>query len=206
MPKLQLELFRWAAGQPAMTGAVILAAGLVYGFFGFRLFRFLLGVTCALLGWMTGCVLGAAGGLPPVAVGLLGALVLGAFSAKCEKPAVALASGTVWGMFTCYLGSQFGLPREVALIGAALVGGLGVFFSLVCYRTMRVVLTAMQGVALMVVGWVSFSTQLCPEIGVTFRAWAAGQALLVPVLMMMLFVTAYSYQVMHQQGDIKTGQ
>ena len=202
----QVELFTWAAHQPVLSGAVLLGTGLVYGFFGFRLFRFLLAVSCAGLGWLVGYIVADLGGLSPLILGSICAVVLGALSLKFEKPAVIVVSAASWGLLCYYLGNQLGVPRSMLWGVSGVAGGLGVFFAIISYRSMSVVLTTLQGVALMVVGWVALMSRLMPSVGATFRDWANSQALLVPVFLVMLFVAAFSYQAMHQQGDIKTGR
>ena len=67
---------------------------------------------------------------------------------------------------------------------------------------MTVVMTTLQGTVLMIVGFVGAASELAPSVGLTFRDWADGQSLLVPILLLMLFVTAYSYQSSAQRGDI----
>ena len=202
----QVELFTWAAHQPALSGAVLLGTGLVYGFFGFRLFRFLLAVSCAGLGWLVGCIIADLGGLPPIILMSICAVILGALSFKYEKPAVIVVSAASWGLLCYYLANQLGVPRNALWWVSGMAGGLGIFFAIICYRSMRVILTTLQGVALMVVGWVALMSRLLPSVGATFREWANSQALLVPIFLIMLFVAAFSYQAMHQQGDIKTGR
>lgn len=206
MSHIQADVLRWAAAQPAITGAAIFGAGLVYAFHGFRLFRSLLAVSCAALACGAGLALGVVAGAGQVVGGVVGAVIGGVFGLRCEKPAAVLASSAVWGLLGAYLGAQIGLPAGgvwAAAWACALLGGL---FMLLCYRTMTIVLTTAQGVALLVVGWVALSSSLVPSVGGAFRAWSGSHALLVPVFLTMLFVTGYSYQAMHRQGDIRTGQ
>ena len=206
MPNLQRELLAWAAAQPVLTGLLLLTAGAVYGFFGFRMFKFLLVLTCAGLGWFAGGAAAIAADLPTQWLSPAGAVALVLLSLKCEKPSAVLASGCVWGALGYYIAAQL----HLSITGTWLTGGLacafGVLFSLLSYRTMMVVLTVIQGAVLLVVGWVTVSTRVVPSVGVTFRHWANSQSLLIPIFLAMLVVTAYSYQAMHQQGDIRTGR
>jgi hypothetical protein len=132
--------------------------------------------------------------------------VLGALALKWERPAFCVASATLFGLMGYYLSAQFGLPAQGAWVAGGLTGLLGGLFACLCRRAMVVTLTSLQGVLLIIVGFVTVSTCLVPEIGLTFRQWASSQAVVVPVFLAMLFATAYSYQAMHQQGDIRTGR
>lgn len=206
MPNLQRELLAWAAAQPVLTGLLLLTAGAVYGFFGFRMFKFLLVLTCAGLGWFAGGAAAIAADLPAQWLSPAGAVALGLLSLKCEKPAAVLASGCVWGALGYYIAAQLRLPTMGTWLTGSLACVFGVLFTLLSYRTMMVVLTVMQGAVLLVVGWVAISTRLLPSVGVTFRQWANNESLLIPMFLAMLIVTTYSYQTMQQQGDIRTGR
>lgn len=206
MPNLQRELLKWAADQPALTGLVILAGGVLFGFFGFRMFRFLLGLTCAGLGWFVGTAAAIVGDLPAYWLGPVGAVAFAGLSLRWVKPATGLASGTTWALLGYYLPYQLHLPQEIAWLCGGIAGLFGMLFAFFCYQTTTIILTTVQGVVLMIVGFVAATTQLMPSIGVTFRQWANRQALLIPALLAMLAVTAFSYQAMRQQGDIRTGK
>lgn len=205
MSDLQTELFRWAATQPLPAGALLLLAGIVYGFFGFLVFRFLLAVTCAGLGWGVGTIAATATDSAVNVWGPAAALALAALSLKWERPAVAVASGGVWGTLAAYLAGLFDVPPIGVWVAGGVTGCLGVLFAVLNYRTNTVVLTTLQGVALLLVGFVALASNAMPAVGATFRQWASNQVLVVPVLMTMLFVAAYSYQAMCQRGDIRTG-
>lgn len=199
-------MLRWAAAQPALTGVVILGLGAVYAFFGFRMFRPLLGLTCFGLGWLVGMTGATAAGLPAGWLGLLGAITLGGVSVRWPKPALSLASAATWGILAYYLAGQCGLPSPGPLTSAGVAGALGVLFVCLNYRTMTVIVMTLQGVILLLVGFVAISTRVLPELGNTFRLWANSETFVVPVFLIMLFAAAYSYQAMHQQGDIRTGK
>jgi hypothetical protein len=90
------------------------------------------------------------------------------------------------------------------VLGSAGVG-FGAAFALMCPRTMPLLLTTGMGTALLFMGFVGMATRLMPDIGATFREWAATMSFFVPVLGTMVFVAAYSYQTMMQRGDMVTG-
>jgi len=206
MPDLQAEALKWVAAQPAITGAALLGAGVVYAFFGFLVFRFLLVLTCAGLGWLAAMPLCSHMPLPPLVAPACAALALGALAAKWEKAGIAICALGIWGTLSYYLTTQLALPMTLRWMATGTAGGLGILFALICPRGTRVILPALVGAVLMVLGFVGATTHLLPAIGNTFRRWAASRALVAPILLTMLFVTAYSYQAMRARGDIKTGR
>lgn len=205
MLDVQDSLFRWAAAQPAATGLVLFGTGLVFGFFGFRMFSLLLSVSLAALGALAGLLAGDAAGLPVDMTAVTGALVGGLVAVSWRPGATALACGATWGLLGAYLLIQFGFKGWPVPTALLVCGGLGALFALLCPRTMQVVLTTLQGATLLVVGFVAVSSQMLPSVGGTFRAWADDWSLLVPGLLAMVAITAYSYQAMNQQGDIRSG-
>ncbi|MBU0637545.1 MAG: hypothetical protein KKB50_01670 [Planctomycetes bacterium] len=205
MSGFQSAFFNWVAVQPALTGLVVLALGLMYSFQGYRFFRALLVLSAGCLGWCVGWLLGEFAGSPAGVMGLVGAAASAGGALKWNRPAAIVVCGATCGVGGFYLAMQLGFKALVASGAGALTGGLGLLFAWLCFRTMVVVLTTAQGAALLVLGFVGVTSSIMPSVGATFRAWAASQSLLVPILMAMLFVMGYSYQAMHQQGDICTG-
>ncbi|MFH1749040.1 MAG: hypothetical protein ABIG44_18570 [Planctomycetota bacterium] len=206
MHSLQHTLFQWAAVQPAITGLVVLGLGALYAFFGFRLFQALLVLTCLALGWFAGVICAHFAGPDPVLLGGLGAAVLGLLALRWHRPAVVFACGSTWALLAYYLTDQFKLPTAGILTAVIIAGGLGALFALLSYRTMMVILTTLQGIVLIQLAFVNLSTQFLPEMGSTFRQWSNNQVLVVPIFLIMLFTAAFSYQALHQQGDIRTGK
>ena len=200
----QDAILRWISGEPGMTGVVVLAIGLVYGFYGFYFFKPLLALTCGVFGWLLGGTAAVAVGLEPVLVGLVIAVLAGGIAFQQHQVATAVASGGVWGILIGYLSEQFGFPPMWQLALAGTGGGFGIVFALLCYRTMTVVLTTAQGAMLMFIGLVGAAAEFMPQIGNTFRLWAASWSILGPVVMGMLVVTAFSYQSVRRQGNAIT--
>jgi hypothetical protein len=135
---------------------------------------------------------------------LLAAALLAA-ALRYPRLGVVLASGATFAAVGYYLATQVGLNHAARWACLALVGGLGVAFAWLNKRGMPLVITTVQGAILMVVGFVGLSNALLPSLGVTFLSWSADWALLVPTLLGMLCVTAYSCQANMQQGDIRSG-
>ncbi len=204
MSGIQIETFRWAAAQPALTGVVIIGAGVLYGFYGSRLFRVLIAATCAGLGWLGGNLAAPlVEDVPGPVLGAIAAVGLGLAATRLLRPAIALASAATWGVIGAYLAGQFGLGRDAGLITAGLAALFGLLHAILDYRSTTLVLTTVQGAVMLVVGWVSLTSQVAPTLGATFREWANSQELLVPIFLAMLFATAYSCQAMCRRRSIK---
>jgi hypothetical protein len=198
-------VFRWAALQAAATGAAIFALGLLSAFLGFRFARFLLAVSTAGVAGVAGWNLAEALELPTALPALV--LAAGALAAalRYQRVGVVTSAGATFAALGYYLATQTGLHLSARWACALVAGGFGVTLAWLNKRSMPLVVTTVQGAVLMVVGFVGLSNALLPSLGVTFRQWSAESALLVPVLLSMLCVTAYSYQANMQQGDIRTG-
>jgi hypothetical protein len=201
----QSLVFRWAAFQTAGTGAAIFALGLLSAFFGFRFARFLLAVSAAAAAGVAAWNLAGTLELPPALPAL--ALAAGALAAalRYQRVGVVTAAAATFAALGYYLATQMGLHFAARWACTLVAGGLGVALAWLNKRSMPLVVTTAQGAVLMVVGFVGLSNALLPSLGATFRQWSAESALLVPVLLSMLCVTAYSCQANMQQGDIRTG-
>ena len=82
---------------------------------------------------------------------------------------------------------------------------MGLVLGLVSREPMAILFTTLQGAGLTIVGFVGLSSTVLPTLGQTFRQMAGNNGLLVPVLIVMLTVTGYSYQASSRQGDIVSG-
>lgn len=205
MPDIQRELFRWAVAQPGAVGMALFGLGLLYAFLGFRFHTALLGLTCGFVGSVVGLAVGQIADLDST-IGLLAGTGIGVSLLFINRLiATVVATAAVWGTLGYYILYQFGMEPPTLTIAALALMVLGGGFACVCKRSAQAVLTSMQGVALMVVGWVGLASAIMPSVGQTFVDWASSWSLLVPFVMVMLFVTGYSYQSMNLRGDIQTG-
>jgi len=198
-------LFEQAAAMPALVGLVLLAVGLLYAFQGFRFFRFLLMVTCGALGWLAGWALGSVYQVAPDLLALAGCGTLALLSLAAFRPAVLLSCGSTLGALGCYLALSLGFVPLICWLVAGVCFAFGLLFAILCFRTMTVVLTTLQGAGLMVVGFTGIMSRLVPSVGLTFVSWVEDSSMLVPLLIAMVFVTGFSFQASRQQGDIRTG-
>lgn len=201
----QDAVFRWIATEPGSLGLLLFALGGVYAFVGFRFHRALLALSCGFFGWIVGALFASVIGQPIGIPGLVGFGMGAVIGGGVPKAASAVVNGVVWAGLGAYLLDQFGFEQTWLLAGGAVAGGLGASFAALCQRTTPVVVTTLQGVVLLVVGLVGFTSDYFPTFGDTFRGWAASWSLLVPILMVMFAVTAYSYQELHRVGNTKTG-
>jgi hypothetical protein len=192
----------WIAHQHWTVGAVVMAAGLLYGFQGVRVFKFVLGLSSALIGLLAGLMAAVTFELPPIFVGPIFGAAAAAFSVSQQRTAMIGVGGATWGVLGHYLAMQVGLPGIAPLIAMAVTGGFGALFAYLCFRPMMVVVTSLHGIMLIVIGFVGMANKLMPTVGETFVVWAHSWTLLVPMLMTMLFVMSYSYQSSAQRGDI----
>lgn len=201
----QILIFRWASFQTGGTGAAIFAIGLLYAFFGFRFARFLLAVSAGGFGAVAGWKLAGLTGLTPALTSFLLAAGMAAVALRYERLGVVIASGGTLGALGYYLAAQVSFHSAAWWACTFAGGGLGLALAWSNKRAMPLVVTSVQGVALMIVGFVGLSNALLPSLGITFLEWAADWSLLVPAMLGMLWVTAYSCQTNTQQGDIRSG-
>lgn len=206
MTNYQQILFDWAAQQHALTGAVLLGLGLLSGFLGFRMVRFLLVVsTGGILAVVTGMVAlkyDLPVLLPAVATGLGGAF-LGLLAARA---AVTVNAALTIALMAAYIATQVGIQGNALWVILALFAAGGGTLGLISHRTMLLVITTLQGSVLMIIGVVGVASELAPSIGGTFCQWARTKSLIVPMLLTMVTTMAYSVQVSKRQGDICTGR
>lgn len=201
----QKLVFDWAASQSAITGAAVLGAGLVYGLFGLRGIRFLLPLPTAGIGCLLGWLAASYGNLPVIPClggGSLLGLILGI---ACPRGSTIIVGGATWAALAGYLTNRFGAPDPITLGAMTLFGIGGLVLTAVSRAAMTVLFTTLQGAGLVVVGFVALASDAIPSLGHTFRAMANGHAILVPILLGMVCVTAYSYQASARRGDLFTG-
>lgn len=201
----QHAVFHWMASQHWLTGFTILLIGLLYAFQGFRMLRFLVGASSALLGWLLGMIAGALTTLPADQLALIAAGALAATAVWAHRAALIILGAGTFMLLGHYLALQLELPFEAALAAALVMSGLGGLMSHLCSRTMTLILTSLHGTMFIIAGFVGVSTHLIPSVGDTFCDWASDWSLLVPGLMAMLCVTGYSIQFSSKRGDIRMG-
>jgi len=201
----QKTLFDWIASQPGVTGAVFLAVGLIYGLCGCRLIRFLVVIPCAGLGCLLGLLLARLGNLPPTvtvpALGFLGGLL----AARHTRGAVIITGAATLATLGAYLTAQSGACTTVILIVIGVCGGGGLIVAVLSRQAMALLHTTLLGAALSILGFVGLASAVMPSLGSAFRTLTGTYWLIVPVILVVLSITLYTYQANARQGDILTG-
>ncbi|MBK8913045.1 MAG: hypothetical protein IPM64_00345 [Phycisphaerales bacterium] len=205
MPDMQRELFTWVTHQHGTVGLALFALGMLYAFMGFRFYAAMTALSCAFIGWMVGAFTAPIAEMDPLIGGIAGGVAGAGLAVASRRGAAMVAAAATWGALVCYLLHQVGVMPPTLTAATAVGAILGCGFVCFCRHAPIAVNTALQGVMLIVVGWVGLSTAFVPSIGRTFVVWASGWEMLVPGLLLMLFVTGYSYQAMNLRGDIRTG-
>ncbi len=209
MLSYQRMLFDWIAGEPPLTAVVLLAAGLLSGLYGVRMIRLLVAVYAAALGYAAGVVLFpwvgselARGPLGAPIVGSVVATALGAAALAWPVPLIVLTSSVLWAGLGVYFSGQLGLPDVPSWIAAGLLGVSALVLTLVGRHTMIIFLTAFPGAGLFVVGLAGVGAAFIPSVGSTVCEWGSGRSVIIPILLIMLVVTAYSYQANDRAGEL----
>lgn len=205
MSNYQQAVFDWVSTQSGFTAFIIFCAGIIFAFQGHRIFQFLVTTSVAAIGWLVGWALALAIDAPPEGVAAVGAATMACLSLWRFRPAVILNCGGTWAIIGHYFAISLGAPPLAAMAVAALAGGAGAMFAHLCYRSMTLLLTVLQGSMLMVIGWVGLSAKFMPTVSQTFVSWSRSCSLLVPILLIMLCVTAYSIQASARRGNMLTG-
>ncbi|MEW6249428.1 MAG: hypothetical protein AB1716_02195 [Planctomycetota bacterium] len=205
MSQYQGAILAWIAAQPWLTGAVILGAGLLSTFCGYRMSRLLLPAACAAAFWLGAVIAAPHLELPPVITAAAAAGVAGAAGIAWLGLANLVGGAAIWGVLGGYVLSQFGLKGMPVLIGMGLAGCTGAVMALVCRRTMSVLLTSLLGGGLIIVGFVGVAGTILPTFSESFLTFAKDWPLSVPLLLTMLVATGYTCQANCRQGDLFTG-
>lgn len=201
----QGQVFNWAAGQGEANSFVLLMIGVCFLFQGYRFSRALIALSCVLFGFCAGGVLGDGFGYAPAFSGLMLGLTLGVAALIWVSAGVmtsAVCTGAVLGAYLTY---QTGLTPFFIMLGCAVGGSLGMAAAWLHPRTIPMVLTVVQGAAVLIVGFVGMASAVLPGMGATFVSWSSSWAFLVPAMMTMLCVTGIAFQANARQGDIETG-
>ncbi len=202
----QTSVFYWVAHQPTLTGLAIFAAGLVFGFVGYRMIRYLIGLPSAGVGALLAGLL--AWQFPDIPPGPLvggSAILAGVLGLAFPRPAVVICSAATWAALGAYIATQFGMKDMPVLITAGVLGGSALLLTLISRQPMMLVMTTLLGAGLLIVGFVGVASGIMPGMAATFRGMAAQYSVIVPVLLLMISVMAYSCQALARQGDMVTG-
>lgn len=205
MHDLQGMIFRTVSHWSAASALVVFLLGVLFSLQGYRFARILLALTSAAGGFISGGAVAALLETPPEGPAGALALVFGLLSVLRPRVGLALASGFVFCGFAIYLTTRVSNLPEVALAAAGIGFAAGIGLLWVVRRSLAIMITVMEGAALMVIGFVATTSALAPPLAQTFRDWADSFTLLVPTMLGMFCVLGYSVQANSAQGDIRAG-
>ncbi|MBN1343491.1 MAG: hypothetical protein JXQ73_12460 [Phycisphaerae bacterium] len=143
--------------EPAL-GAILFLAGLVYILMGFRVFKVLVVINCALVGAAVGSAVGlAAGGesvILQVAGALAGAAILGALAVPLLKAGVVLCSGLIGGAMGIALTSLFSESADVQFAGGGVALLVAVSLVFIVFDHLMITVISFQGAVMTLAGFV----------------------------------------------------
>ncbi len=204
MVQLLGTFFDWVASQAVLTGAVILAAGLLYTLYGFRMIRCLLVLSAGGLGCLIGLPLAAILNMETMTILPVTGICTGLGALIWPRAGVVFCSATTWAGYISYIAAQLTSNPNTVWVAAGIGGCTGFVLAVLSRQAMSVGLMSLHGALLTALGFVGVMSAALPAVGATFRSWA-DQPFVVPGILAMLAATGYSIQEMHRQGDIRTG-
>lgn len=205
MYDIQENLFRWVGSQSQATSLIIVAAGLLFALQGFRFARFLFAFTAGGAGFLIGAALAAVLALPAPPAAILSGALLGALALFRFSLGACISAMFIFGMLGANLVARFSADPNSVLFGMGVGCLAGLSLRWISARTMPIIVTTVEGAALLIVGFVGVTGALAPSLATTFVDWSQTIPLLTPAMMVMLFVLGYSVQSNAQQGDVRTG-
>jgi hypothetical protein len=104
-----------------------------------------------------------------------------------------------------YATTQMHLDQMWARIVISLTTLVALVMTVLCRAMMTILLTAFHGAVLFILGLIGVGMACMPVVGNTLREWTCGRSVIVPVLLVMLVATSFSYQANDRQGDARVG-
>lgn len=205
MYDIQESLFRWAGAQNPSTALMIVGVGLLFALQGFRFARFLFAFTAGGAGFLIGGIIAAVLGLPAPPTAIFCGAILGGLGMYRFAIGACISSMFIFSMLVANLVARFTGDPNPILFGLGVGCLVGLSLRWICARAMPIIVTTVEGAALLIVGFVGLASGLAPSLGQTFVDWSQTIPLLTPAMMVMLFVLGYSVQSNAQQGDVRTG-
>jgi len=201
----QTIFLRAALHWSQITALVVLALGLLCTLQGFRFARALCALTCAVAGFLGGAAVAQRLDSPPLLPALSVGVTLGVLTVLRFRLGLLLSSTVVFASLGQYLAVRIGLRPDHYWAGLLLGAAVGMSLFYLHRRTVPILVTSLEGAALLILGFLGLARAIAPSLAQTFVAWAADVSAMVPVLITMLVVLGYSVQANLQQGDMQTG-
>jgi len=141
------------------AGLILLVAGLVYVLMGWRVFNVLVTINCAALGAALGGGIGSvieqSSWFLSAALGLAGAILLGALAVRLIKAGVVLCCGLAGAFVGIIIASVFSSEPTVQLAGGIVTLLLTVSLVFVMFDHLVIVTMSLQGALMTVAGVVA---------------------------------------------------
>lgn len=205
MTDLQSLVLDAALRWPPSVTLVILVAGLLYLTQGFRFARFLLALTAAAGGFAVGAGFANTFGLPAEILGLTLGGVLGLLAISKLMYGTIVSSVMVWALIAQWFAVKFEFPPSWITIIVSIGALLGAALFWIARRPLPLLITTLQGAAMVIVGFVGAAKVVAPSLAFTFTDWANSGVFLIMLMMTMLTVLGFSLQSTAKQGDIRSG-
>src|SRR5262249_54423280 len=141
----QADLLEWGRAMGPGAAATLIIAGIIYLFFGFKIFKALVMLNAAVLGAYVGAQLATKQGDAPVWAALIGGVAPAAIVWPTMRFAVALMGGTFGAILGASIWRMAALDPQMCWAGAA-VGLVGFgLLSFILFRGSVMMYTSLQG-------------------------------------------------------------
>lgn len=187
----QLDLLNWCQNVAPGTAALLVLAGIVFLLFGYYLFRWLVVLNGAILGFLIGEMIGVAFGAP-ITSGILGGVLTAVACWPLMKYAVAVMGAIVGGIVGASLWLTFGQDPHFAWAGA--MTGM-VFFGMLVFIVFRgsvIMYMSLQGSMMLILGLLGLIykyQELGPKItnSLTANSFVMPMVILIPALLGLVY-------------------
>ena len=169
-----------------LQAVMIMATGVIYLIYGWRLFRALVVLNFAMMGLIAGIVLGKQLG-SPLWGGILGTFMLGIVAYPFMKYAVAVLGGLAGAVLGAALWRTVTLPDALVWVGALAGLVAGGFLAFSSFKFSVMIFSSLQGAACLVVGLLALLNDY-PQLSEHIANAVYTKAFLLPV--MLLFATS----------------
>lgn len=199
----QGDLLTWCHEMALGSAILLMALGVVYLMFGYRLYKGLIALNAAVIGGYVGALLGMKAESTLVG-GIIGAVLATAISFPLMKWAVAVIGGVVGAFVGAGVWKACG--QEPAFAWAGAMTGLVGFgmFSFILFRASIILYTSAQGAVMLVVGGLGLAFKY-PEMAVKIAQSLSSQPLALPMGLLLASAIGLWYQQTHAPAGASAG-
>jgi hypothetical protein len=162
---------------------VLIAFGAVCIFYGWRIFRVLVVITCAVIGMVLGMRFGIRFG-SQVWGGVLGLLLFGIIAFPFTKWAVSIMGALAGGFVTAGIWYACGLPNDLIWAGALMGVIAGGMISFIIFKISVMLFTCLAGITMLIIG-VFALFNLYPPSSQTIHDLVLGHRWFMPVALIL---------------------